>query len=209
MKRATQINIIRWIIICLLILLVIIIGLSIRKKFIMENEVNKIIQTKIKYGIQFEELFREHQEDLQNLLEQLVNEDAFKEQWFVITFDEERFLKYKSGSMKSEYAIILYSNGTFVTVGDEALSDVLNENDDLKEALDKVNENGLIIGISSLYLSQERIYEFDVNTKYTPYIDTVNKFPSYFAYCEYEDCEKYGYQKIENNWYMYIKLDPE
>ena len=98
----------------------------------------------------------------------------------------------------------------FVIEEDEELAEELNENANLKEALDSIKEKGVItsIGLYCIYENIQVVY-FTVNTDFTPFITTNNGITNYFAWCNNKDCEIYGYRNIEDNWYMLIEAPPE
>lgn len=51
--------------------------------------------------------------------------------------------------------------------------------------------------------------DFGISTDLTPFITNNNGVTNFFIYSEADDCEKYGYKLIKDNWYMWITPRPE
>lgn len=161
--------------------------------------------------IEFEKLFRENKDDMQSFID-LSDESILREE-YVIVFDESLYSGMRSGH-KEEWITILYNDNTFVIDDDKELEEELNKNDDLKEALNSILVNGVIrkIGQHQHYINVNEyipVVDFSVDTEFTPFITTNNGVTNYFAWCNSEDCEIYGYKNVEDNWYMYITPAPE
>lgn len=155
------------------------------------------------YG-KFEELFRKYQDHMQIIRDELTN--ILGETDYVIMFDE----KVISGNLLRECIKILYNNNTFVSEGNEELTNMLNENAILIAELNFLKEEGVITSIDQIFLEKYMsVVLFYINTEFTPFITTNNGVENSFAYIEYEECKKYGYKNIEGNWYMWISPPPE
>lgn len=162
-----------------------------------------------KQYLEFEKLFREQQDDIKELAKELLSINALENKEYLILFDEESYLDRQMGNPLGNHIEFLYSDGTFRTKGNEELTEILNKNINLKEALNSIIEKGVVIRIS-LHISGNklRVY-FLVDTKFTPFITGNNGVTNAFVYCEDEEYEKYGNKKIEDNWYLWISPAPE
>lgn len=159
--------------------------------------------------IEFENLFREHKDDM-SLFVELSQECILGEINYLILFDENWYSSMQSGNPLGEYIIILFSNNTFVLEGEDEIAEALNKNDDLIGALNSINEKGVITSVDSFYLDETiQMIGFAVDPTFTPFITNNNGVENWFGYCVDKDCEVYGYKNIEDNWYMYISPQPE
>ena len=158
---------------------------------------------------EFENVFRPIQDNMQMVVEELNNEDLLRDKDYYIVFDPDLIIG-KHGKLVYEIMEILYDNRLFYSDKYEEIAEGLNKNDVLKNALDEMKDQGIIDTISAAHL-EEGMYVilFDVNTAYTPFITNNNGITNYFVYCLNEECQKYGYKKIEGNWYMEIPARPE
>ena len=188
--------------------------------------------------IEFEKLFREQEDDLKKLAEELVNLNLFENQNYIIFFDEQSYNKdflklfyiddtFKSGvneelidlftdftdeeidKILSSMNKILSSEVPYMDVNEE-LVEILNENTALKEVLNSINENGAIISISAYTSGDMWILEFTVDPKVTPFFTGNYGFANAIQYCEDEGLENiYCHKKVEDNWYLWIKPVPD
>ena len=154
--------------------------------------------------VEFEKLFRENEDDQQRFIE-LSQETALWEKEYVMNFSGSSSPRYQ----KKGWLTILYDNNMFVIEEDEELAKELNENANLKEALDSIKEKGVIIGINHINLAGTIQIEFEVDPTFTSFIKSNNGVVNTFSWCDNEECEKYGYKNIEGNWYMWISPAPE
>ena len=212
----------KWIIMGVIIVIILIVGcvtgLAIKRKPIqnaedsMSAEDNMSKQTVLsveisiereKEFIEFEKLFREQQDDLKKLAEELVN--SLEKKSYVILFDEEWY----SGNY-GEFLVFLYIDNAFKSEENEDIVEILNKNSALKETLNSIIENGVIIYIDAAMWGDMWVLEFLVDSKFTPFITGNNGVENAFHYCEDEGLDKYGYQKkVEDNWYLWISPPPE
>lgn len=166
-----------------------------------------IIDEEAQY-IEFKELFKEHKDDMQAFIE-LTQESILGEKEYLILFDEDWYSSMQSGNQSGEWITILYNN-SFVSEGNEEIAEALNTNNDLIKTLDSMKEKGVIIEIGLTYLDGSiQMVEFTIDPEFTPFITGNNGVVNWFGYCNDEDCERYGYKNIEDNWYMYISPQPE
>lgn len=153
--------------------------------------------------MEFENLFREHKEDMCAFVE-LSQESILSENSYLILFDEKWYLSMLSGNPLEEYLIILFYNNSFVLEGEKEIADSLNKNDDLIRTLNAINEKGVIVSVQSFYLAGSiQMLTFAIDSSFTAFIDDSGALHR-FGYCTDVGCEKYGYKNIEDNWYMYI-----
>lgn len=160
-----------------------------------------------KQYIEFEKLFREQQDDIKGLVEELLSQELLEKKDFQIVFDEEWYLSMQWSNPSGNE--LLYSNGIFKAEENEELIEILNENTVLKEVLNSIIEKGVIINICGSMSGDIWTLDFLVDTKFTPFITGNNGVTNAFVYCEDEEVEKYGYKKIEDNWYLWISPAPE
>lgn len=190
-----------------------IIGFAVKRKLIQtagdkmgKQAVLSVFSVELeKQYIEFEKLFREQQDDIKRLAEELLSQDILDQKHYFIVFDEQWYL----GSSSKDFMKFLYSNDTFRSEGNEELVEKLNDNSNLKEILNSIIEKGVIIQIVRYKTGDIWILEFNVDTKFTPFITSNNGATNTFKYCENEECERYGYRKIENNWYLWISPGPD
>lgn len=159
-----------------------------------------------KQYIEFEKLFREQQDDLKKLAEELLGQDLLDKKDYLIVFSEWYLEMQWSDPSGNE---LLYGNDTFKAEGNEEIIETLNEDVALKEALNAIIERGVINKISACVTGNIWKIDFTVDTKFTPFITGNNGVLNAFVYCEDEECEKYGNRKIEDNWYLWISPAPE
>lgn len=156
---------------------------------------------------EFEKLFREQQDDIKGLVEELLSQELLEKKDFQIVFDEEWYLSMQWSNPSGNE--LLYSNGIFKAEENEELIKILNENTVLKEVLNSIIEKGVIINICVSMSGDIWTLDFLVDTKFTPFITGNNGVTNAFVYCESGEYEKYGYKKIEDNWYLWISPAPE
>lgn len=168
---------------------------------------------------EFEKFFREQQDDVKKLAEELMDQKILEGREYEITFNEEG---YSGSGMQGERIWFLYSGGAFIkdagnaVVSKEAkeMIDILNENTALKETLDSIIEKGVIRQIYGIYLEDD-IWEliFFVDGKFTPFITENYGYgiSNDFIYCGDERYDTYDgyYKKIEDNWYLWISPAPD
>lgn len=187
---------------------------AIKKKSVQvtENKLGRQVVSAVlflereKQFTEFEKLFREQQDDIKKIAEELVNQKYLIQKNYVIVFDENW---YSSINLKN-FLKILYSNNTFNVEGDDKIVEVLNENVVLKDGLNSIIEKGVIIEISACTRNNGWILEFVVDTKFTPFIIGNNGVVNAFNFCEGEGMDQDNYhKKIEDNWYLWISPAPE
>ncbi len=161
-----------------------------------------------------EKLFQENEEDLQNFIDALDERIMEENEYCILFYDSERYRAQLSGNKTSDYLSVLYS-GTFHIDENEEMESVFNKNTELREAVNRIIENRVIVWIDISYCGQTyqgedmRIVEFWIDTKFTPFITTNNDVENSFAWCDHEDCIRYGYKNVEGNWYLNIAPEPE
>lgn len=159
--------------------------------------------------VEFEKLFWENQEDMQKFVE-VSQESVLGEIEYVMFLDESNYPAKKSPYKLEGWISILYDDGIFSVEENEEMSESLNENINLKEALKAIKEKGVVEGISRINsMGTEGKIAFEIDTPYTSFIITNNGITNDIAYCTDNNCEKYGYRNIEDNWYMWIPPAPE
>lgn len=159
-----------------------------------------------------EELFPEQKDVMQDFIDELSNLDMLRDERYYIVFDEERFKGRPAGRGdcihivfdKGTFKLDLFCNGGFPKEEIEEMEQILNENTSFIESLNFINDKEVITSISQICKDGIMMVGFEIDTKYTN-----NVRSNSFVYCEDESVEKYGYRKIEDNWYMYITPPPE
>ena len=161
---------------------------------------------------EFEKLFREHEEDMRAFVE-LSWESVLEKKEYWILFDEHEYLNAPSKNWSRSWINILYSDNTFASKKDKKMAEALNKNDNLIEILNSIQGKGVIIDIFAYDYDGHgsQMIKFDVDSESTPFIRTAVSYgcPSSFAYCESKEGERYGYENIEDNWYMYLAPEHE
>lgn len=181
--------------------------IDVTEEMLLTNEVVSVAEKEEQY-IEFENLFREHQDDIKKTAEELLSQDILdKEDFYMILFDEKRYWNIQwSDPTGNEF---LYGNETFRSEKNEEAVKILNADDTLKETLNSIIEKGVITNIAKAYiLDSIWVIDFSVDTKYTPFITGNHGVENSFVYCEDEGCEIYGYRKVEDNWYLRITPEP-
>lgn len=163
-----------------------------------------------KQFIEFEKLFREQQDDIKNLAEELISVNILERKEYLILFDKEGYLQRQMGNPLGNHIEILYSDDIFISEENEELVGNLNENIALKNALNSIIEKGIIMEIIGYFTGDIWILAFTVDTKFTPFITGNNGAINAFKYCEDKSWDANGYnKKIEDNWYLWISPAPE
>lgn len=155
--------------------------------------------------VEFEKLFHENKDDLQNFIE-ASHGTILEEEAYYMLFDRE---SYSSARSDEEWITILYE-GAFSSKEDREEITALDKNVDLKEALDHFRDKGVITSIGLSYNEKEMpMVIFWVNTECTPFVTSNNGSTNCFVWGDNKECEKYGYKNVEGNWYMHIVEPPE
>ena len=208
----------KWVIMGVIIVIVLIVGcitgLAMKRKPVQNAEENRRKHAVVsvvfsiereKEFIEFEKLFREQEDDLKKLAEELVNQDLLMKKTYLIFFNETSY----SGNY-GEFLVFLYIDDAFQSEENEDIVEILNENTVLKETLNSIIEKGVIINISAAMWDDMWVLEFVIDSKFTPFITGNNGLENAFHYCEDEGLDKYGYhKKVEDNWYLWISPPPE
>ncbi len=160
-----------------------------------------------------EELFRENEEDLQNFIDALDERIMEENEYCILFYDHDAYDAQRSGNKTSDYLSVLYT-GSFIIDEDKEMERVFNKNTELREAVNTLIENGVIVWIdTSIDISYQgedmRRVGFWIDTKLTPFISTNIDVWNSFVWCDNEDCIRYGYKNVEGNWYLKIGAMPE
>lgn len=155
--------------------------------------------------IELEKLFRENEDCLNDFIE-ASRDTILEEKAYYMLFDSQ---SYSSTQSDEERITILY-DVNFSSKEEEDEVKALDENDDLREALNSIKEKKVITYIGSNYLNKnaKEIY-FSIDTKFTPFVTSNSGSTNYFIWCDNKECEKYGYKNVGGNWYMHIVEPPE
>lgn len=197
----------RWIIMGVIIVIVFIIGcltcLAIKRKLAQNAGVVDSMEREKQFK-EFEKLFREQQDDLERLAEELLN--SLEKKDYLILFDEESY----SGNYGKGFIKLLYLDDTFQAEGNEDLVAILNENTALKKVLNSIIENGVISDIGARTSGDMWVLELPIDPKFTPFITGNNGVANAFHYCEEKGFEDGYYdKKVDGNWYLWISPAPE
>lgn len=166
------------------------------KKNLSDKQVNMEIHD------QFQKLFDEKKECLQVISRELHNQDILNEKEYLIIINGRK----NSGKYITETMEFSFEELNISSEKHKEIANILNENAILIEALNAIKQSGFVNEIS--VGSGEIAYV--VNTKFTPFIHSNNGIANYLVYSTVDNnLEKYGYEKIEDNWYMYIPSRPE
>lgn len=169
---------------------------QINKKILSDKQVNMEIHD------QFQKLFDEKKECLQVISRELHNQDILNEKEYLIIINGRK----NSGKYITETMEFSFEELNISSEKHKEIANILNENAILIEALNDIKQSGFVNQIS--VGSGEIAYA--VNTKFTPFIHSNNGIANYWVYSTVDNnLEKYGYEKIEDNWYMYIPSRPE
>lgn len=87
--------------------------------------------------------------------------------------------------------------------------DKIKKNEELYETLKETSKKKMLMEIVWSEEMNEIEIDFYIRPDMTPFITNNNGVPNLFAYSEADDCEKYGYKRIKDNWYMWISPRPE
>lgn len=160
---------------------------------------------------QFKELFYLQNDNMQVVVDELLLIDEFNNPktldfQVIITYDE--YPKGQSYNYGVETIVLNYNDRTFFSQkADKEVLDKLNADARLKDALDELVSSKMIAGIYLGKINSFAEITFEVSTEIVPFIPNNAERAHYFAYCEEQDLqvmEKYGFIKLENNWYMRI-----
>lgn len=161
-----------------------------------DEQVNMVIYS------QFQKLYDEEKECLQTINTELCNEDILNDKEYLIIING----RNNGGKYITETMEFYFEESKILSEKHKELADILNENNTLIEALNAIKQSGLVnqIAVGSGEIA------YAVNTKFTTFIRSNNGITNYLIYSTTDnDLEKYGYKKIEDNWYMYIPSRPE
>lgn len=151
---------------------------------------------------QFQKLYDDEKACLETITTELCNEDILNDKDYLILING----RNNDGKYITETMEFYFEESIILSEKHKEIADILNENNILIEALDTIKQSGLVNQIAAG--SGEIAYA--VNTKFTTFIRSNNGITNYLIYSTTDNnLEKYGYKKIENNWYMYIPSRPE
>lgn len=200
--------------------ILIIVGGDMQEAIRRKSLVGKYVPTEEMYQ-KFEDIYTSMQDDLQIVVEELQNEELLENEHYFIVF--ERDLDFPDGWYGPDWSgytgiPIVYVSGQFYTWRHSDVIASLNKNEILKSTMDKIKDEGMIIGIfrDGLWsVGGDRALVFAVNPENTSFITINDGFLNYFV-CFFDEgsdnarrlCELYGYDIIEGNWYMYIHPYP-
>lgn len=154
-----------------------------------------------------EEIFLQNEEDY-NIIVKNLKKEEIKEQIEMLIID---FRKVDCTWLRKEsQEEACFADGELIENLEYCSQDTFDKiknNEQLYEALKEVSKKKVIIDI--VYSKDMNEIQFGISTDATPFITNNNGVTNCFIYSEADDCEKYGYKWIKDNWYMWISPRPE
>lgn len=160
---------------------------------------------------EFEKLYKESEDEWNKVIEEIKREGIYEQNTDVYHLYFEK--KNIEGRKKDDSRKICYFDEGELKGDDGDDIKILNMNETLMNALEKIKQKGIVYKISVYpegnLKRSEQIVEFAIKTEYTPFVKDNNGLMNLIAYCEDEECERFGYHKIDENWYVYIMPRPD
>lgn len=169
------------------------------------SSVEQIENNREEIYVEFEKIYRESEDDWNKVIEEIKNEEIYEQgvELYVFNFKEIEYPR-NDNSIKRYY----FDEGRLK--GDnERIIKILNMNETFISALEKINHKGIVYGIAARPERNMLEVEFEIKTEYTPFVKDNNGVMNSIIYCEDKDCERFGYHKIDEDWYVYITPRPE
>ena len=169
----------------------------------------KINQTSSREDIylEFEKIYKESEDEWKGVVEELKREQIYGQSKNSYEFYfEDNYLVNRDDDSST---IRCYFDGNKLICNDEEKIKNLNMNDALISTLKIMKQKGVISEVFWYPEGTLEIIDFAIDTEYTAFVKDNNGITNYIAYCEDEECEKYGYYQIDENWYAYIPPRPE
>lgn len=85
----------------------------------------------------------------------------------------------------------------------------LERSESLKDALDAIEESGLVDWINVDYRNESVQIIFGINPKYAKLVTEKALMDNLIAYSDRKGMEEYGYRHVKDNWYLYISPGAE
>ena len=196
-------------IIAVLIILVVVLCFSQKQYERNRTQIEKAEDNNEEIYIKFEQLYENIEKELKGVTKELQREGCYEDNSirYAVYFNESLIKR------KEDQGLHLYYFDGDALGGKEELKEELNNlnsNENLKNLLKEITEEGIVRAILITNLAENiRIISFQINVQYTSFVKNNNNSINSIVFCEDEECQKYGYYKIRENWFIRISPRPE
>lgn len=169
------------------------------------SSVEQIENNREEIYVEFEKIYRESEDEWNKVIEEIKNEEIYEQgvELYVFNFKKTQYPK-KDNLIKRYY----FDEGR-LKGDDERILKIFSTNEIFINALEEIDHKGIVYGIVVCPEKNMLTVEFEIKTEYTPFVKDNNGVMNSIVYCEDKDCERFGYHKIDRNWYVYITPRPE
>ena len=172
-----------------------------------EREQNMMLPEEELYRV-IVEYYEEYEDDIQRFID-ISNESILGKEEYCVLFDRSWYYS-DARRQYEEWGLIttLYSNKKLISEEHKEIERTINEDIDLIEAISSIKGKEIVTAVFQENLDESiRIINFkpDLTSISVTPISSNDDLSSVF-WCDTKECEKYGYENIEGNWYRYIGL---